>query len=426
MRFLQIGLILFQCGLSLYFFKQVLHKPHRSHVLPVFFFLSTAGIRVTSLFLKYFWIDLLILPLALFFVFFFFKDQWLRKILILCFFCVLYYLLHKGFVLWFYRFWSYLSPERKGQYYQYITFLLFINQIFVILLFAAIHFEAQHFKLPLPDVLFLMINLLCLFICLLITTKYDGFPDTLSRMLFLLCLMDFGISISTIPFYNLLQQYIRQDTEKEYLHSQIQNQQIRSEEGQSIYDSFKTLQHDTRHFVQNVSEYITEGDREKMQTEMDTFKKELSSIISIEPSGCDEVDATLMMKARELNRHGIYFYCQVCDLRDIVLEPYDLNSIVMNLLDNAAKAIKASDVPFKYIDFRISYLGDVLNVLCVNPISETSEFYDPKAEEPVKTSPGKGLGIRIIQTITEKYHGLFSLYVDKKTYRAIVSFPHTP
>ncbi|PKM77279.1 MAG: hypothetical protein CVU90_08210 [Firmicutes bacterium HGW-Firmicutes-15] len=115
---------------------------------------------------------------------------------------------------------------------------------------------------------------------------------------------------------------------------------------------------------------------------------------------------------------GIEFtIASTCDFSQIKVEPWDLCSIVGNLLDNAMESALLDRVnPWVEVEFEYQN-GDF--ILCVRNNGATINKDDKErvfeAGFTSRDSVGRGYGLYIVQNLVDRYGGAIEVFSDKQT-----------
>lgn len=95
----------------------------------------------------------------------------------------------------------------------------------------------------------------------------------------------------------------------------------------------------------------------------------------------------------------------------------DLCSLIMNIIDNAVAAASVTDLePYIHIDIHVK--NNYLSFTC-----ENSSIGSGKSQTEKKVPRRHGLGLKIIQSVTERYHGLLYTEFLEHCYRLHVALP---
>ena len=138
----------------------------------------------------------------------------------------------------------------------------------------------------------------------------------------------------------------------------------------------------------------------------------------------DIINVILALKHEEMKKHDITFEVNVkCELSDIPVTDRELTSVITNLLDNAMEAcIKCETQRKVIITFGKQqgfYIIKVQNsfredVYIPNSVADAFTTKDDKESH--------GLGLRLINTISKRYDGNFSMYEDDGMVVSVVTF----
>ncbi len=141
-------------------------------------------------------------------------------------------------------------------------------------------------------------------------------------------------------------------------------------------------------------------------------------------TGRPETDALISSKLHDKKSCSIRLHLSLCDLTDIPMPSFDLNSILMNLLDNAKESLLREQFPDPYISLQVNRVSDTLVISCSNPYTEI----DPRVEEGIlessKKEAGHGYGLKIIQRIADEYNGIFNIFLRNHLFYAVLTFPY--
>ncbi|MEN6389804.1 MAG: ATP-binding protein [Syntrophomonas sp.] len=115
---------------------------------------------------------------------------------------------------------------------------------------------------------------------------------------------------------------------------------------------------------------------------------------------------------------GIQFSADIyCDLTGIKIEPWDLNSILGNLLDNAMEAA-ALDSQEPWVNCEISNSqGDIVFVVQNNGpgISESDRERVYEAGFSTRDGETRGYGLYIVKNLVESYRGVIDISSNSET-----------
>lgn len=119
-------------------------------------------------------------------------------------------------------------------------------------------------------------------------------------------------------------------------------------------------------------------------------------------SGNIFVDSCLFVKKQEYPQIDFTYDLSI---KELVFNDKDLMSLLFNLIDNACKEAMMTDCK---VDIVVSYQNDILVIRVTNTVRQKPNFIVNKGEE-------HGLGLKIINSIVNKYNGvIFIDYPDDK------------
>lgn len=219
--------------------------------------------------------------------------------------------------------------------------------------------------------------------------------------------------LGTMPFFLLIiVKYIATAAEKNKLISvqvsqaRLQNQYLLQQ--QEMVESLKKFRHDYKSHLFCMDALLESGKYEELHEYLVSLHQyqyegiHLRSFVE-DPS----LNIVLNQKVTIAEKYGIRFDT------DIVLPPMgkisisDLNSLLVNLCDNAIEA--CATLPNACISLAIhkvkAYLMLEITNTCANDIQKTN----PKFLTSKSNPEFHGMGIKIIRSITEKYHGQYEI-----------------
>ncbi|MDD4495887.1 MAG: GHKL domain-containing protein [Eubacteriales bacterium] len=162
------------------------------------------------------------------------------------------------------------------------------------------------------------------------------------------------------------------------------------------------LRHDMRHFLNNISSYIEQGDTDKA-------KSYIHEIIALTDKTamqkyCENeiVNMILSSYEKEITEKGISFQHSIQIPAKLPVSDVDFTSILSNGLENAIHAVSSLDPDKRNITLDLRMNGDKLLLSIKNPYANRVELLDgiPQAK-----GTGHGLGTQSIKYVAEKLNG---------------------
>jgi len=223
-----------------------------------------------------------------------------------------------------------------------------------------------------------------------IVTEFLGFVICLSYLLFLLI-------------------YFRQYEEKN--EAQRFNQLIKMQQQQAEKDieayrrserEVAILRHDMRHFLNNISAFIENGEDDKAQE----YIKELVSLTektAVKKYSNNEIANVILSSCEDrIKDGGIDFRHDVRLPEKLPFSDVDLTAILSNGLENAIRAVQPLEREKRFIGLELYTRDDKLLISIKNTFASAPVFVDglPQAKRS-----GHGFGVQSIRYVTEKLNG---------------------
>lgn len=202
----------------------------------------------------------------------------------------------------------------------------------------------------------------------------------------------------------------------EMKHSQSEKELImmkRSEETISL------LRHDMRHFLNNISGYISCGETEKAQEYIHEIIAQADSTAKKRYCANEIVNMILSSYEHILTEKEIDFRYSLKIPKEIQVSDVDMTSILSNGMENAIHAVCMPGCRERIIELKMTESGGKLFISLENTYGIKPEIIDGI---PVSRRKNHGLGTQSIQYTTEKTKGNchFSLAGDRFVLRIVL------
>lgn len=187
------------------------------------------------------------------------------------------------------------------------------------------------------------------------------------------------------------------------------------------FSEISSLRHDIQNQIQAV-EYLTAegGNYEEAREIINQIQKRLNASRGVQFCENHIINSVLAMKINEPANSDIDTEIILKNCRDLPFDNYDLCSLFVNLFDNAAEAchkIDSSDKKFIEVNSCIKNNYFVLKV--VNSCNSEIKLSSNKLPISTKSEPNHGYGTKIINSITKKYNGSFSIEKNENVITAV-------
>lgn len=181
-------------------------------------------------------------------------------------------------------------------------------------------------------------------------------------------------------------------------------------------EKVRGLRHDLKHHLNELMLLAEREDADEIKKyirRMDDFMTYSKEYVS---SGNADIDSLLNLMLDNAKKELGDVSCKVRIPKELSIEPFDLNVILGNLLDNAILAAKQT--PEKYLKVRISYKTGMLFIHIENSyagalVKEGKRYISTKEDNTAV----HGMGIINVQSIVEKYNGDMEIKDEKQIFQ---------
>lgn len=193
------------------------------------------------------------------------------------------------------------------------------------------------------------------------------------------------------------------------LEDQLSNQQSYYRELSSSFEEIRKMRHDIANHLYTMKALITEGKTKEAEEYASDVVKEDRAVLRFPECENTVIASYLSRKADDFRRKQITFDTEIILPSELDIPNSDLICVFGNILDNAEEACVKTAEP--KIILKAQYREPYLTVYAENPM-------DPNDSKRTKKIPEleRGLGIRIIQSITEKYDGEYTIKEENSTF----------
>lgn len=193
------------------------------------------------------------------------------------------------------------------------------------------------------------------------------------------------------------------------------------EEIKGVYMDMRGWRHDYHNHMQVMKAQLALGNLNEIREYLNALEKELDHVDTLVKSGNLMVDAILNSKLTLARRQSISVNCKVKVPEKLPIEDVDLCVILGNLMDNALEACRQIEEKDRFLRIYMAINKSQLYLSIQN-----SAKADPDFEEQnyiTKKRGNHGLGMKRVQTATEKYHGYLNLANESGIFAAEVTMP---
>lgn len=171
-----------------------------------------------------------------------------------------------------------------------------------------------------------------------------------------------------------------------------------------IYTSNAKLYHDLNNHLNVLYQFLEEGEMDEAKKYIREISQPIQKLTKTVWTGVDVVDVIINSKVEKMRNKGISWDIDAEFPKNTNIQPYDLCTILSNLLDNAVEAVERTGKPGN-ISLTIRKINYFLMIRITNScIGENNSFATlPKTTKEDKTMHGWGL--QNVQETVQKYGG---------------------
>ncbi|ETD05702.1 histidine kinase [Lactococcus garvieae TRF1] len=259
---------------------------------------------------------------------------------------------------------------------------------------------------------------------------------TMKDILWVLILADSPVKISfyywaavipLLPVSYILFYYTRRSIEKMVevqVDSKVLDEKNKYYEQQLItmkqtLESQRTVRHDLKNKLSPLI-YLAESGKTNELVEQVQELGNLSVLGKIyAESGNITIDYIINLKLQALANKGVKIFCEINVPNDVKIAPFDLSTILGNLIDNASEAlVYVSDE--KYFNIKISYQVGFLMIQVENSFDGIVYLKNNKIISRKEDTENHGLGLKSIEKISKEYDGEMIVQYDNNQFKVTV------
>ena len=177
------------------------------------------------------------------------------------------------------------------------------------------------------------------------------------------------------------------------------------------FTEISKLRHDILNQIQTV-QYIlgTEKNEREARQIMKRIEEQLAETKTVQFCQNPIINSVLTLKMNTVKASGIETDIVLNDCEALPFDNYDICSLFANLFDNAIEACqKLEDGKKRLITIRSGIKNDFFVLKITNSCNFISEVKNGKMPKSDKNSDEHGFGTKILESITKKYKGIFTM-----------------
>ncbi|MDD4550179.1 MAG: ATP-binding protein [Syntrophomonadaceae bacterium] len=184
---------------------------------------------------------------------------------------------------------------------------------------------------------------------------------------------------------------------------------------ESLNNTLQMRQHEYARHLQTIQAMVYLGRQNELKDYIDGVTKDYRQSADMIYTGHPAVTALLNSKSIVAQSQNIEFAAAIkCDLSSINITPWDLNSILGNLIDNAFEAAIYDEHPRVAVEFKFED-GEYLIYVRNNgkKISDSNLVFEPGFS--TKDIRARGYGLYAVKQIVQAYGGHINVYCKNHT-----------
>ncbi len=218
------------------------------------------------------------------------------------------------------------------------------------------------------------------------------------------------INIVAFYLYDWIIQSYAEKYEKELLERQLEcyTNQIRIIE--LSQSKIKSLQHDIKHHFLQLGDMATKNDNEEILRYLEEMKLSIKNTMEYVSTGNAGIDTILNYMIGEAKKLTDNVMVKVQIPEHIILNQFDINVILSNLLENAISALR--EVEDKKLNITIKYDKGTLYILIQNNYRGVIKNRYGNLITSKDNNEFHGIGLSNVQKMVDKYNGILNIEYD--------------
>lgn len=171
-----------------------------------------------------------------------------------------------------------------------------------------------------------------------------------------------------------------------------------------IYTSNAKLYHDLNNHLNVLYQFLEEGEMDEAKEYIREISQPIQKLTKTVWTGVDVVDVIISSKVEKMRNKGIFWDINAEFPKNTNIQPYDLCTILSNLLDNAVEAVERTEKPGN-ISLTIRKINYFLMIQITNSCAGENGSFDVLPKTTKEDKAMHGWGLQNVQETVQKYGG---------------------
>lgn len=219
----------------------------------------------------------------------------------------------------------------------------------------------------------------------------------------------FVLFINTVAFYlydSIVTSY-QEKNRRDLLERQLQSYSNQLQVIEQSHERINSLRHDMKHHLLYLRDMAKKNHNNDIMEYIEEMQDFINNPKEYVHSGNDGIDAILNYMVAEAKKLTDYVNVNVCIPEDIVLNQFDINIILGNLLQNALYALEKTD--HRVLDINIEYEKEILYIYITNTYSKEKGERKKQVSTLSIMGDSHGIGLNNVKRIVDKYNGTLKI-----------------
>lgn len=241
-------------------------------------------------------------------------------------------------------------------------------------------------------------------LCLLLYGGFRGVPAIL------ICISTLFVNLSVFYLYHvMLQNYVNR-IENHIYRQQVYAYQNQLDVIQESQNRIRSLKHDMKNHILSLQMLFKRDDREEIVKYLNSMQDFMANPSEFVATGNDAIDSLLNYKIQSARDRLDAVETKINIPEKLMLQSFDLNVILGNLLDNAIDA--AMQTEEKKLRMTMKMDKGMLFLNLCNSCQGIAEGKKASLETTKADRENHGIGLNSVRRIVEKYHGDMELFCE--------------